>query len=534
VTMTALLADLERQGIRIGLREDGQLKVRAPKGALTAEVRDRLVAHKPTLLAWLRSRSGSTRPSITPVPRDRPLPLSFAQQRLWVLEQVEGAGATYSVPAAFRMRGALDLEALRGSFAAITARHEVLRTRFAEVGHQPVQIIAPELRPELAIVDLSEEALAQTLEDAVREPFDLASGPLIRAQLYRLGDRDHVFFVNMHHVVTDGWSRGLFIHELVTLYRALHLGHAHDLEPLRVQYADFAVWQRQTIDEQRQAEQVATWRRQLAELADDVGFPTDRQRPPRRGMQGAALGFDLGNEVRQGLERLARATSTSLFIVLMSVFQLWQRFYRGGDDVVTGTDFAGRQGRDVERLIGFFVNQIAIRTRFTGQRTFADLAADVGETVHQAHANADLPFESVVEALGRKRDLSRTPIFQNKFVLQTQQKQTRDLPGLTIEPLLLAKETAKFDVLLNVSVGDRGLYGSLQYSTELFEKSTIARMIAGYETLATALARDPEATLDALLAKIADTDRAKRGEAEQQLASASLKTLGRRRRVRNG
>ena len=441
-------------------------------------------------------------PSLRPVSREEGLPLSFAQERLWFLEQLEPGNTAYNIAAAYRLRGPLDVAALERSLNEIVRCHEVLRTTFATMDGRPVQVIAPEMSLTLPVEDLQElpeaerEAEAQRLltEEAQR-PFDLEKGPLLRAALLRLDEEEHVLLLTMHHIVSDGWSMGVFNRELAVLYEAFSVGKPSPLPELPIQYADFAVWQREWLQGEVLEEQLAYWREHLGGDLSVLELPTDRPRPAAQSFRGATQSFVLSGDLTESLKALSRREGVTLFMTLLAAFKTLLYRYTGQEDVVVGSPIAGRNRSEIEGLIGFFVNTLVLRTDLSGNPTFRELLERVREVALGAHARQDLPFEKLVEALQPERDLSRNPLFQVMFAFQNAPMEALMLPGLTVTPLEVESETAQFNLTLSMEETGQGLKGVVEYNTDLFDGVTIERMLGHFETLLEGVVVNPEQRL---------------------------------------
>jgi len=455
--------------------------------------------------AALRAAEGLEAPPIEPVSRDGELPLSFAQQRLWFLDQLAPGNLFYNIPMAVRLTGELDVEALEQSLNEILRRHEVLRTTFRAEGGKPVQIIAPELPLPLLVEDLSHlpeterEAEADRLvQEEARRPFDLSQGPLLRARLLKLGDEEHIAVVTMHHIISDGWSMEVFIRELAALYEAFSQGRPSPLPELHIQYADFACWQREWLQGEVLERQLAYWKEQLRARPLMLDLPTDRPRPAVQSWRGATERFALPAELSKKLRALSREEGATLFMTLLAAFQTLLYRYTGQEDVSVGTAIANRNRTEIEGLIGFFVNTLVMRTNLSGEPGFREVLKRVREVALGAYAHQDLPFEMLVEALQPERDLSHTPIFQAAFALQNTPMETLELPGLTLSPLDVDSGTAKFDLTLVMAEGPDGLSGAVEYNTDLFDTTTIRRMVGHFQTLLTGIVDDPEQSISHL------------------------------------
>ncbi|MDB4970229.1 MAG: tycC2 [Myxococcales bacterium] len=436
-------------------------------------------------------------PALTAGERTGALPLSFAQQRLWFLDQLEPGSAAYNLPAALRIRGQLDVEALRRAIESLTARHEVLRTTFVARNGEPVQLIhAPAAWP-LAVVCLDEaELMAQVLDEAAR-PFDLTAGPLLRTTLLRLGAEEHVLVVTMHHIAADGWSLGVLVREVQALYRAYAEGEPASLAELTVQYADYALWQRAWLAGDTLAAQLAYWRERLLGVPA-LELPSDRSRPARPSHRGAIHAFVLPAAMAKPLQRLAQEHGATLYMTMLAAFQALLQRYTGQSDFAVGTPIANRTERQTEELIGFFVNTLVLRADLSADPSFVELLGRVRSEALGAYAHQSLPFERLVETLAVERDLSRSPLFQVMFVLQNAPIGELALSGLTLEPLTLATTTAKFDLTLTVEERGDEIVGSFEYATDLFDAATIERMAQHFANLVAAVVAKPERRLSEL------------------------------------
>ncbi len=442
-------------------------------------------------------------PPLVPVPREGPLPLSFAQQRLWFIDQLEPGSSLYNMPAALRAAGALDGAVLALCLGEIVRRHESLRTVFATLDDSPVQVIQPAAPFRLPLVDLSglpgreREALARTLvgEEATR-PFDLSRDPLLRGLLLRLalrgGQMDHIVALTMHHITSDGWSTGILVRELSALYAAFVEGRPSPLPELPVQYADFSSWQQSWLRGEVLEDEISFWRRQLAGLPPLLELPTDRPRPGIQSYRGtlAEVRMPLGL-VRQA-HALSRREGTTLFMLLLAGFQILLARYSRQESFATGTPLAGRNRVEVEGLIGFFVNTLILRGDMTGDPSFRELLGRVRETALAAHAHQDVPFERLVQELTPERSLAQTPLFQVMFALQNAPGEGLEIPSLRLEQLSDPGKTSKFDLTLSLGEWPGGLRGAVEYATDLFDAATIDRLTGHYELLLTAALAAPE------------------------------------------
>ncbi|HKV10095.1 MAG TPA: amino acid adenylation domain-containing protein, partial [Thermoanaerobaculia bacterium] len=452
----------------------------------------------------LRRGDAVEAPPLAAGPRPAEIPLSFAQQRLWFLARL-APGGLYNMPAAIRLEGALAVPALDAALAAIVSRHEALRTTFAERGGQPVQEIAPPPPAHLPVADLAalpsarrQEALDAALARAAAHPFDLASGPLLRTVLFRLDGEEHVFGLTVHHIVADAWSIGVFVRELGELYAAFATGRPSPLPALEIQYADFALWQRGWLTGAALESLVAAWRERLAGAPPALELPTDRPRPAVQTLRGTTLPVLFGPELAEPLRGLARRRGATLFMTLLAGLSELLHRHSGQEDLVVGTPVAGRGRREVEGLIGLFLNTLALRTDLSGDPGFGDLLARVRTAALDAYALQDLPFEKLVSELQPVRDLSRSPVFQVMLSLQNTPKPALALPGLTLEGLRVDSGAARFDLALSVAETEGGIEGGIEYDSGLFDRPTIERLLSHLATLLAGAAADPGRRLSEL------------------------------------
>ncbi|HYH83128.1 MAG TPA: amino acid adenylation domain-containing protein, partial [Longimicrobium sp.] len=406
------------------------------------------------------------------------------QERLWFIDRLEPESATYNLPLALRLAGALDERALERALGEIVRRHEALRTVFAEVDGSPVQVVAPFGGLALAVEDLSalgeadrEAAVRRRAGEEARRAFDLSAGPLFRAALLRLGEEDHVLLLSMHHVVSDGWSMGVLFRELSALYAAYREGRESPLAELAVQYADYAVWEREQLAGEVLDRQLSYWRERLAGAPELLELPTDRPRPPVQTYRGATVPVELSPELLERLQALGRSEGATLYMTLLGAFQVLLGKYAGSEDVVVGSPIAGRTRGEVESLIGFFVNTLVLRTDLSGDPSFRETLRRVREATLGAYEHQDVPFEKLVAELQPERSLSHSPLFQVSFTLQDAGGGGGALPGLKVGGVGAAMEIAKFDLSLTLAATPQGLRGGLNYGTELFERGTVERML---------------------------------------------------------
>ncbi|WP_266160111.1 SDR family NAD(P)-dependent oxidoreductase, partial [Dyella silvatica] len=436
--------------------------------------------------------------AIQPRLSDAPLSLSFAQQRLWFLDQYESRREVYNIPAAVRLSGQLEVDALARTLNEIVRRHEALRTSFVVVNDEPVQVVAAASRLALQLTDLSHlpaeqrEAQAhQQLRDEANQPFDLASGPLIRFRLIRLAETEHVLLLTIHHIVSDGWSMGVVVREVAALYRAFMQGLPSPLPELPIQYADFAHWQRQWLSGELLQQQLSYWKQQLADSPSLLMLPTDRPRPALPSHGGATLSFVLPPALVAAMQALGRQTQSTLFMTLAAAFNVLLARYSGQSDICIGTPIANRNRAEIEPLIGFFVNTLVLRTQVDLALDFNELLQQVRQHTLAAYAHQDVPFVQLVEALQPERHTSYTPLFQVMLVLQNTPMDELSLPGLSMKLLDSESSTAKFDITMTLTEGQQGLQGCIEYNTDLFEAATIERMAGHFSNLLHAIVSEP-------------------------------------------
>ncbi|KWN72175.1 non-ribosomal peptide synthetase [Burkholderia ubonensis] len=429
--------------------------------------------------------SGSMAGTITPRSRANDLPLSFPQQRLWFLAQLEGPSAAYNISSALRFEGDLDVPRLQAAVSEISRRHEILRTTFPAIDGRGVQRIAPPAPVALAVVDVASESDALALlADETDRPFDLAVGPLYRVVLYRVDARVHVFGVVTHHIISDAWSSGTLIGELAALYAGQHLPE------LAVQYADYAVWQHERLASADTHRELALLSASLADAPDHIELPTDRPRPAIQRFDGAVLPFQLNGELADGVRAIAHASGTSTFMVVLAAYALLLSRYSNQHDIVIGSPIANRRSSMTEPLIGFFANMLALRVDLSGNPGFGELLARVKRVALDGYSRQEIPFEQVVDALKLERNLSRTPVFQVVFAYEKASSQPVNFPGLVATPVSVETHTAKFDLTLHVQDSDHGLAGSLEYNLDLFDAATIERMAEHFRHLLEAVIAD--------------------------------------------
>jgi amino acid adenylation domain-containing protein len=456
---------------------------------------------------------------IAPREGDGPAPLSYAQELLWLLSQVFDDGIAYNAPGAFQLQGPLDLGLLRRALEGLEERHSILRTTYRLVGQAPMQVIGSPQPVEINLVDLrgrpadDQQAESQRiLKEESRFRFDLVNGPVVRSTVIRLADDEHILMLNMHHIATDGYSRSALYRDLTLLYDAFADGLSSPLPPLQIQYADYAVWQRRWLDQGIAEAQLEYWKTKLARAPSRLDLPTDFPRPPVRSWVGDNISLMLDMATRETLRATARLGDATLFVALLAAFGTLLGRYAGQEDIVIGTPFAGRNRTELESMVGYFINPLALRLDLSGDPTFTELVSRTRETVLEAFAHADVPYEMVVREINPERDLSQTPVFQAMMVLHNPAWQTErpkfEPRGIRCVEITHEKGWAKFDLLLGMSERTTGLNTTWEYSNELFTPVTVQRMMEHFRTLAESAGHNPDRRLSQL-SMLSESERAK-------------------------
>ncbi len=502
MSTTEFISQLHRSGIKLWAEGD-RLRFDAPSGAMTSELKEELRKRKPELIeffAKVRRESENKRDPITAVSRQKPLPLSFAQQRLWFMNQLAPDSAFYNVPAAPRFLGPLNMEALRSSLNHIVERHETLRTTFREENGIPVQVIHDSSVIELPLVDLRDRPSDEREREAkrlasqeVQELFDLKTGPLLRARLICLKDHDHVLVLTMHHIVSDGWSMGVLLRDLVEVYGHYDGGSLLP-SPLAIQYADFSTWQREQLNGPVLDNLIDYWKGRLTGYSQ-LNLPTDRMRPLVQTHKGRRHWFELPTPLSHRIKGLANDEGATLFMTMFAAFNVLLHRYTGQHDLVIGTPIANRNQSEIEGLIGFFVNSLVMRTDVSGDPTFRELLARVRERAVEAYAHQDLPFERLVEELESERDPARNPLFQVVFAVQNAPMPDMRMGDLTIRWQWAETLASRFDLEIHVQDSDDKLHVVFVYNTDLFDQSTIERMMQHFRVILEAVTENPELRL---------------------------------------
>ena len=457
---------------------------------------------------------------------------SFAQEGLWFLNQLEPNSAAYNVPLTVRLEGELNIAALEKSLSGVINRHENLRTTFRVESGSLVQIIAPPASLKLPVVDLSglskasreAEATKLAVQDAQR-PFDLSTEPLMRATILRLSEEDHFILLAMHHIITDAWSMSLFIREVAALYEPFARRVPALLPEPPIQFADYAIWQREQLQGEALESQLSYWINQLRNRPSVTELPTDRPRPSTYSDRGTRRFIKLSKELTSALKELSRREEATLFMTLLAAFQLLLHSYTGQEDILIGSPIANRTRPETETLIGLFVNTLVLRGDLSGNPSFRRLIARVRETTLAADAHQSLPFDKLVKAIQPDRSVNYMPLIQVAFTLRNTPPPVLALPALVMRPLEIDRGTVQFELTLNLIEHEQALIGSFEYRTDLFEAETIVRMWERYERILGAVVAAPQLTLSQLEETIAEADRQQRDAHKKELADVRLQKL---------
>ncbi len=475
------------------------------------------LAMQATEIEQLMNQGGSFNASpVVRTSREAELPLSFAQQRLWFIDRLTPESPLYNMPIAVRLDGTLNVAALERTLREIVRRHEALRTNIVTVEGNPAQVIHPETHADeicLPLVDLGSlpedlrEAEMQRLAqaEAIR-PFNLETDTLMRMTVLRLHDRQHIALLTFHHIISDGWSMGVFVKEVAALYNAFSQGLESPLAELPVQYADYAVWQREWLQGEVLEQQIGYWKQQLEGAPELLELPTDRPRPAVQTHRGATVGMVLSKDLTAKLHDLCRAEGATLYMLLLAVFKVLLARYTGQVDINVGTPIAGRNRVETEGLIGFFVNTLVLRTDLSGKPTMRELIRRVKEVALAAYAHQELPFEKLVDELQVERSLSHTPLFQVLFALQNAGQDVLELPGLSLSAVGDTGGITKFDLMLNLSESGEAISGALVYNTDLFDSTAVTRMLMHFQMLLESVVANPNRSI-ASLPILADSER---------------------------
>ncbi|MEH2068927.1 MAG: amino acid adenylation domain-containing protein [Nostoc sp.] len=508
MNLKQFIVELSHQDVELWVEGDAcggqslRLCIDAPEGVLTAETRNLLAQNKAELILLLKEKNADTDTDLPLIKTERPqnIPLSFAQEQLWLLNQLEPDNPFYNEQVSLKLHGRLNIVALEQSFNKIISRHEVLRTNFWLINEQPVQVIADSLDLRMTVVDLinlpeSEREIAcqKLAAKQANQPFDLANSPLIRAYVVKITEVEHVFILTIHHIVFDGWSMGVIMRELATIYSDICNNNlSPELPDLPIQYADFAIWQRQCLQAEVLQTQLDYWKQQLKNAPTLLELPTDKPRPAIQTFQGATQYIEFSSQLSQKLANLSRQEGVTLYMTLLAAYVTLLYRYTGSDDIVVGTPLAKRDRLEIEGLIGFFVNTLVLRTDLSGNPSFQELLKRVRQVTLEAYAHPDLPFEELVKALQPQRDLSHTPLFQVMFILESAPTSEVEMSGLTVSSFAAERTIAKFDLTLFIKNTANGLVAAWQYNTDLFDSPTIERMAGHFVTLLEGVIANPQ------------------------------------------
>ncbi len=512
MNLDRLLDNLSQLGVKLWLDGD-RLGIRAPKGVLTPELKEALTQNKENILAFLQKANAAANAQLPPLaalPRHGALPVSLAQERLWSLEQLTPGTAVYNLSVALHLTGILDRSALTRSLAEIVQRQEVLRTRFEDADGQPMAVISSETDFTLPIADLRDipasqrEAQAQQLATEVaQQPFDLTQDVLWRVQLIQLADEDHVFVLTLHHIISDGWSFGVFLRELSALYNAFSQHQPSPLPQLPVQYADFAHWQRQWLESDAIAPQLDYWKQQLSSDLPPLQLPEKPSQSGAVSYRGDRQSFVLSEELTQALKSLSQQYGATLFITLLAAFKTILYRYTGQDDLLLCSPIAGRTRSETEALIGYFNNVLPLRTDLSGNPSFVALIDRVHRVANEAFDRPDVPLQQIAEL----PNLARTPLSRGMFALQNSPSDSLILSGITVTDLDIHNGTANFDLSLSMEEKGKMLAGVLFYKTDRFEDATIAELLANFQALLASIVANPQQQLSAITLAIQPVDR---------------------------
>ncbi|REJ47827.1 MAG: amino acid adenylation domain-containing protein [Microcystis flos-aquae DF17] len=501
------LSYLNSLDIKLWLEEE-KLKYQAPQGAMTPEIKQEIGTRKPEILTFLRSATTPSKPLesvINSVARTEDLPLSFAQQRMWFLYQMDQQNSAYNEALTIRLTGRLNIDILEQTINAIIQRHESLRTTFPMVEGKPIQKVAPSLKIKLLVVnlkDIPQDQIDKQIIKELQKPFDLTQSPLLRCTLFDLGYENYILVNVFHHIIIDGWSKGILFKELSEFYQAFLSNSTVDLPELPIQYADFAVWQRQWLQGEILENQLNYWKKQLTAAPPLLELPTDKPRPATPNFRGHSISFQIDSELTEKLKLLSQKSGVTLFMTLLAALNTLLFRYSGQDDILIGTPTANRNRQEIEPLIGFFVNTLVLRNSLEGNPTFSGLLQQARNVVLEAYANQDVPFEQVVDGLEIERSLSYNPLFQVMFALQNAPLNALKLPNLKAQYLAVENQRIKFDLSLFLEEieTEKGSYleGFWEYDGDLFTPERITRMVGHFQTLLKGIVANPQQTIGEL------------------------------------
>lgn len=504
-TAEQVILNLQAHDIQLWV-EEGKLRYRAPKDALTDPLRAEIAQYRTEILALLTQSAAQAQPrqAIQPAPRPERLPLSFAQQRLWFLNEF-GSGAAYNMPMALAMTGKLNVAALQQTLHEVVRRHESLRTTFAIVEGTPYQVIQPARPFALPLVDLRALAadaqrveVQRLCEREAEQPFDLSQDCMLRGQVLQLAEEHFVLVLTMHHIAADGWSMGVLVREWNALYTAFSQGQPSPLPELALQYVDFALWQRSYLQGDVLAQQTAYWKRQLTGAPELLQLPTDRPRTAQQSFRGATVTVAINPALTQQLRHLSQAHGATLYMTLLAAFQLLLARISGQQEIVVASPIANRHRQELEPLIGFFVNTLALRGDLRANPSFLTLLDQVKATTQAAYDHQDLPFERLVEELNLQRNLNHNPLVQVMFALQNTTMGQWELPGLQVKLVDVETQTTRFDLEVHCWEQEDALHLYAVYNVALFDQATIQRLMRHFQTLLAAIVAQPQSSISEL------------------------------------
>ncbi|WP_413160445.1 amino acid adenylation domain-containing protein [Capilliphycus salinus ALCB114379] len=503
------LSDLYRLDVKLWVEgadqksnTDKRLRFSAPEEVLTDDFIAELKQRKSEIISFISEVQQSVQSpleAIQPVSRQQDLPLSFAQQRLWFLEQLQPDTATFNIPTAVRLSGELNIGVFEQTLNEIIRRHEILRTNFILKDGQPVQVISADTILKLEQLDLQhpdkserEAEVIRLMTEESQKPFNLAKDLLLRVTLLKLDKAEFVVFLTLHHIISDGWSMEIFIRELVSIYTAFCEKKPSPLPELSIQYADFATWQRQRLQGEFLEKQLSYWKQQLPGTLPVLQLPTDFPRSRIQSFRGANQTFTISDDLTQKIRTISQAEGATLFVFLLAVYKVLLYRYTGLENIIVGSPVANRNRKEIEGLIGFFVNTLVLRSSLKGNPTFQEFLQQVKKKTWEAYDHQDLPFEKLVEHLHPERDLSYNPLFQVKFRLENAPQTDFKLPGLTLSSLKQTNPTAKLDLSLDIYETPSGLVGGFEYNRDLFKPETISRLVEHFQTLLEEIVNNPD------------------------------------------
>ncbi|MBD2389846.1 amino acid adenylation domain-containing protein [Aphanizomenon flos-aquae NRERC-008] len=469
-------------------------------------IENSLTNQKRDLLKLLLNKKGINlqTETILPRPNSEPAPLSFGQEQLWFLSQIQD-NTTYNLPLALQISGSLNISVLEQVITEIVRRHEILRTNFQQIEGKNLQVIRPEINISLQVINLDQITAKQQLQNVERlinqetdKIFNLSEDDLFQSTLYQLNQNSYILLLNMHHIISDGWSIGILLQELSTLYGAYLAGNKSPLPDLQIQYADYAIWQKEKFTSEIREKQLNYWKQQLADIPPLLELPTDKPRPPIQSFRGGIWEFSINSNLSQKIRTLTQQSDATLFMTMLAAFVILLYRCSGQDDILIGSPMAGRNRQEIQSLIGYFVNTVVLRTKLTGNPNFREILNQVRQVATDAHNYQDIPYNQVVEALNPQRNLSYNPVFQILFDLQHSLTDKLQLPGLTLQPFLGEHSISKFD--LSLIIEDRGteLIGAWEYSSDLFTQETISRITENFQTLLNGIVNNPETPINQL------------------------------------